>query len=543
MTRNVVWQVGVVGALILGCDGSEGRKDLGPVSPDSGMGNGGASGAGGDAGAGPRGGAAGLGGAAGSAGASGSSGAGGAAGTGGASGSAGSAGAGGLGGAGGGAGSAGSAGMAGAPDPGSLAGITVVPGIGWAASVAVDSTGRLLVGGCVTPPAGTSAAAIWRFSSTGTLDATYGMAGVASHKGAAGAADGQDCVADLALDRSGRAVAIGHAGTTNSGQLKPLDHAVWRFDDRGILDTSFNGVGYFTDDRAGAGHQDQLSGVDVFEVGGAEKIVTVGWSWFGISRVDGMTYVFDEDGTLDSSFDGDGIREENLGPPGSVWYDVSAVPNGPTFALLHAGNHAIAPFNFGMLARRHGLDGSVDATFGSLCTEEGRSLPSSVCFDGANSETAFDSVLDGRGNVVTVGFSLAGGTTDVDGIVWRYSTAGVPDTTFGAVPGEWWNTHDGGFGDRLLAVAVDSQDRIVAAGYQINANGDKDMMVVRYDSSGALDVTFADNGVFSHHDAAGGGGDDQANGIAVGTDGTYVVVGVSHDGGGENQVVVWRIHQ
>ncbi|MFF1792563.1 delta-60 repeat domain-containing protein, partial [Kitasatospora sp. NPDC058243] len=76
----------------------------------------------------------------------------------------------------------------------------------------------------------------------------------------------------------------------------------------------------------------------------------------------------------------------------------------------------------------------------------------------------------------------------------------------------------------VAAVAVQSDGRMVAAGYVTNVDGGSDFALVRYRTNGRLDEGFGDDGKvvtdFSE-------GYDQANGVAVQSDGRIVAAGFS----------------
>jgi len=91
------------------------------------------------------------------------------------------------------------------------------------------------------------------------------------------------------------------------------------------------------------------------------------------------------------------------------------------------------------------------------------------------------------------------------------------------------------FGSRnsANAVALQTDGKIVVAGYTNVSGGDYDFALARYTTNGALDNSFAGNGKL----AIGFGGDELANAIAIQQDGKIVVAGE-----GDNHFALARIN-
>ncbi len=151
--------------------------------------------------------------------------------------------------------------------------------------------------------------------------------------------------------------------------------------------------------------------------------------------------------------------------------------------------------------------------------------------------------LDGSGRIVVSGFAWNG--FDWDATVWRFNTDGTPDSTFNGI-GYAMQNHSAGTGfatgeDIGVGVAVDGSGRVVMAGYSSNAAGNQDMTVWRFTSDGNLDGSFNGTGVFRHDNAAGGGGNDVGRTIAFDASGRIVVVGWSPCASGGDDTAVWRL--
>src|SRR5581483_4236629 len=155
-----------------------------------------------------------------------------------------------------------------------------------------------------------------------------------------------------------------------------------------------------------------------------------------------------------------------------------------------------------------------------------------------------DSSFNGTGKVITpvgptnaidrafavAGFSRNGGNEDF--ALVRYLPDGTLDGDFGS--GGIVTTAIGTVNDEALAVAIQSDGRIVAAGYSHNG-ANRDLALARYLPDGTLDTTFSGDGKVSVPIGTGGNaGDDEARAIAIQPDGKIVIAGLSAFGSSED---------
>ncbi len=128
---------------------------------------------------------------------------------------------------------------------------------------------------------------------------------------------------------------------------------------------------------------------------------------------------------------------------------------------------------------------------------------------GNNTDVAQAVAADGSNRVVVTGYSLGSGSFDFATI--QYSSAGVP---------LWTNRYDGpgNAADTAVAVAVDSSNSVIVAGYSgVGAN--KDYVTIKYSSAGAP--------LWTNRYASAGGGNDQAYAMTVDRSNNVVVTGSS----------------
>lgn len=141
-----------------------------------------------------------------------------------------------------------------------------------------------------------------------------------------------------------------------------------------------------------------------------------------------------------------------------------------------------------------------------------------VTTDFGDWDEATSVALQSDGKIVVAGYAFNGSTFEF--ALARYNTNGSLDTTF-ATTGKM--TTDVGFGDDFgQAVAIQSDGKIVVSGGSDAGSGSGDFAVVRYDATGITDGSFGSGGVVVTDFASGGATN---NGMAIQTDGKIVLSG------------------
>jgi uncharacterized delta-60 repeat protein len=282
-------------------------------------------------------------------------------------------------------------------------------------AVAIDSHGRIVAAGAYGPSPGKHVPldrfALARYKPDGTLDPSFGDGGKLTTDFPGGAFTKANGVA---IDSLGRVVAAGVAGG---------NFALARYTRNGDLDASFTGGAVTTD----FGVHDTANSVAIDRRG---RIIAAGGTGndFALAR-------YEENGTLDDSFSGDGKKTTAFGGDDkatSVAIDrhgrvVAAGTDGEKFALAR-------------YTSRGRLDGSFDSD-GRVKTE---------LAPGAGAEGL---AIDSRGRIVA-----AGGSFDLA----RYKPNGSLDRSFGRRGRVV--TRSRFRGATVTAAAVDARDRIVVVG-------------------------------------------------------------------------------
>lgn len=354
-----------------------------------------------------------------------------------------------------------------------------------ATSVARQSDGKLIVGGGEIGPDEDFALA--RYNLDGSLDTSFAGDGKETTD-----TGGYNGIAGIAVQADDKIVAVGE-GEYGDGFV------VARYSPNGSLDTTFSddGIARVSFDANSGG---SASAVAIQADG---KIVVDGTSGYGslaIAR-------FNSDGSLDSSFSGDGKQTTSLDGNGVFGRALAIQPDGKIIATGVArysdeNDFAIVRYN---------TDGSLDSTF------SGDGIDTAVSF-GEFGSSADAVALQADGKIV------AGGEVGSSGgfALARYNTDGSVDATFSG-DGEQVTQINGG--GEISGLAVQSNGKIVATG---TANYSSHLFALaRYDADGSLDSTFSGDGIQTA-DFDPAGTDDYAAAVLLQADSKIVVVGTTH---------------
>ncbi|MFD0273974.1 calcium-binding protein [Kitasatospora sp. NPDC127111] len=325
-----------------------------------------------------------------------------------------------------------------------------------ARGVAIQSDGKIVVvGHSEVPDGGVGWFSLVRYNTNGSLDSGFGTGGkVVVDFGTGGADD----AFGVAVQSDGKIVAAGLSGG---------DFALARLNTNGSPDTGFGTGGKVTTDFAGGA--DAARGLALQSDG---KTVAVGYTGNSTGNYDFALARYNTDGSPDTSFSSDGKVATTFGGV-DFGHAVAIQPDGRIVAAGYTGSDfAIARYN-----TSGNLDGSFD-TDGKVTTDFG------------GSEVAYGVAVQSDGRIVVVGDSASGGASDF--ALARYNPDGSLDTGFSG-DGKVTTDFGGGF-DQALGVALQSDGRIVAAGY---GGPGVDFALARYDGGAgapAVDLSVTKSG-------------------------------------------------
>ena len=329
-----------------------------------------------------------------------------------------------------------------------------------ASSVAIQTDGKIVVSGasyCFSPDFGYNFT-VTRYNTDGSLDSTFGSGG----KVVTGFGGDGNYGNAVAIQSDGKIVVAGTSNAGGTGQF-----AIARYTTGGSLDSTFGSGGKKLTSFGGT--NDNVRGAILQPDG---KIVAAGASNANGGADFALARYNPSDGSLDSTFGSGGKVLTDLGGADDSVYRLAIQVDGKIVAggwSNAAGNYDFA------LARYNPSDGSLDSTFGS----GGKVLTD---FSGTGS---YDSVgglaIQADGKIVAAGYSNAG---DVNGdfALARYNSGGSLDSTFGSGGKVLTDFSGSGSADNPVALAIQADGKIVAAGYSNADNGHYDFALARYQS-------------------------------------------------------------
>jgi len=337
--------------------------------------------------------------------------------------------------------------------------------------------------------------ALVRFTASGALDSSFGANGQVFTD----FAGYNDIAYALALQADGKLVAVG-VSTDASGPSV----AVARYLTNGALDTSFDGDGRMTSSFGSS----RFSVQAVAALSSNGRIAVGGHVNTGNSGRDFAVAALTAGGTLDSGFDGEGIAVTNLSGPGIDQGQAMLQQPDGKFVVVGSNNDDFA-------VARYNPDGSLDPSFGS-----GGQVTTDVT---GRFERAYGVALQTDGKIVVVGSSSSTGVWDnQDLAVLRYHADGTLDTAFGSA-GAVIRDINGGM-DVAYAVTVDANHKIVVVGYTAQSGADADILIARFNADGTSDTSFGTGGLVIT-DPANSTYGDYAYDVAIDADGKIVVAG------------------
>jgi uncharacterized delta-60 repeat protein len=297
----------------------------------------------------------------------------------------------------------------------------------------------------------------------------------------------------IAIQSNGKIVVAGSSsnGTNN-------EFTVTRYNTDGSLDSSFDSDGKVTTTIG--------SNADAFSVAiqSDGKIVLAGNAIIG-GRDEIAVARYNTDGSLDSSFDSDGKVTTTIG---EADYATSVAIQSDGKIVVAGSSATGGDSNFALI--RFNTDGSLDSSFDPAVTPIGS----------ANDE-AYSVAIQSNGKIVVAGYSDNGAQRVF--AVARYNTDGSLDSSFNS---DGKVTTAIGSDDLAKSVAIQSDGKIVVAGSSSNGS-DNDFALIRYNTDGSLDSSFASDGkVITVFGSSG----EFANSVALQSDGKIVVAGSSDNG-------------
>lgn len=309
-----------------------------------------------------------------------------------------------------------------------------------ARSVIEAGDGKILVGG-FTGGEQIADLALAKYNADGTLDTSFGGGdGKVTTDLTNGLGDG---IRGLSLTSGGKILAAGAAGA---------DSFIARYNSDGSLDTGFGGGDGVVITDFGTG--DHLFALEELSSG---KMIAA-----GSANSDFLLVRYNSDGTLDTSFSGDGIVTTDFNGLSDLAFGFTQAPGGD-YVIAGAVDApepfgTVGPIKVGVI--RYNSDGTLDTGFsgdGKVTTD----------VNTLRADEARDVAVDSNGKIVIAGLTdesvvFPVDPVDGDALVIRYNSDGSLDTGFS---GDGIATVDfAGGADVARGIALTGSDDIVVAG-------------------------------------------------------------------------------
>jgi uncharacterized delta-60 repeat protein len=341
---------------------------------------------------------------------------------------------------------------------------------GQAFAVALQTDGKIVVAG--PPASGGSAGTVARYTTTGALDTSFGSGGTAA---VSFFKNQYTQLLAVALDSSGRIVLAGNAYSPKGQDYIGLA----RLTSTGSLDGSFGNKGEVLIPLSGS----ELHAVVIQPNG---QIVVAGYAgnYALLAR-------YNANGRPDSSFGSGGMVETTLGATEALFSSLTLQGDGK---MVAGGEEWPTSADSGVLfaVARFNANGSLDSSFGS-----GGQISTSIAGNcNAVQDTGVHAVLvQGNGMIMAAGAVKIGAAwnSNYEVALARYDSSGNLDPAFGS-GGVALNPSSGNASDVAFAAALQSDGKIVTAGYHNDATGTF-VELERYTTAGALDTTFNGTGM------------------------------------------------
>ena len=308
--------------------------------------------------------------------------------------------------------------------------------------------------------------AVTRYDTNGLLDTTFSGDGrLITNFGA------DDYALDVAVQPNGKIVAAGKKCINNI-----CDVALARYNSNGTLDTTFSGDGRQTTDF---GNGDNGSVGLAIQSNG--KIVMAGYMSNG-TDLDFAIYRFLSNGSLDTTFNGDGKVNINFGAGRQDYAsDLLLQSDGKIVVIGSTGDANYDNNNFAIVRLNPG--GSLDTTFSG----DGKQITNFGADD-----YAYGVALQSDGKIVVAGEKRTTSPFFSSFALARYNTDGSPDTTFNGTGRKAFSVIAGS-NSWANDVIAQSDGNIVVLGSAENISF-LDFALVRLNSGGGFDTTFSGDG-------------------------------------------------
>ena len=316
----------------------------------------------------------------------------------------------------------------------------------------------------------------------------------------------EDVISAMAIQPDGKILVTGYVAVYPPGRTKIV---LARYNMDGSLDNSFD-----------------LDGIQITDIDTACEAKAIAIQPDGKILVAGnvidttfnfLVARYNIDGSLDNSFDSDGIVKTTIGVSSRA-YSLAIQPDGK---ILMAGTSEIILGSPMFALARYNSDGSLDNSFDS----------DGIVTTGIHSwgeEIAYSIAIQSNGKIVLGGTSIDPSTYEFDYALARYNIDGSLDNSFdgdGIVTTPFFGLF-GAIMDTHYTLTLQpdgNDDKIITAGGAIGGN----FVLIRYNSDGSLDNSFDGNGIVTTYMPGSAPDAVAINALLIQADGKILASGIS----------------
>lgn len=343
---------------------------------------------------------------------------------------------------------------------------------------------------------------ILRYQANGNLDSSFGINGLVKTDLSGGH---DDQAMSICLQSDGKILVAGRSLISNA-----YDFAVARYLTNGTLDSTFDGDGKVITDLGGINDYGNC-----IRMQADGKIVLTGFSnAAGINRLTTVRYL--SNGSLDSTFDNDGVV---LTQVGQVYIDGQSMSIQPDGKIVACATTKFPGNEYDVLIVRYNSDGSLDQSF-----DNDGIVTADVCYH----DDAYALAIQNDGKILVVGssYDTVNITMGKNVMLMRFQSNGSVDSSFG-IQGKVF-TEVSNQADFANGVAIQSNGKIVVVGRSADGVSIFSIILVRYLSDGNLDNSYGTGGIVTTNL---GNGHEYGQSICLQADGRIVVAGFYNQGG------------
>lgn len=329
-------------------------------------------------------------------------------------------------------------------------------------AICIQSDGKILLSG-ITETSGGTRFAIVRYNSNGTLDVTFGTGGkvVTTIMGFA------DEIQDMEIQTDGKIIV---GGNTFNSDFSISKFVIARYNSNGTLDNTFNGTGYTILDF-GATMYNELQSIKIQTDG---KILAGGYSYDTlVLNADFSLLRLEPNGNLDVTFGTAGKLTLDINTGWNIISDINLQTDGKIIATGSTNTGT----NLQVTLCKFLSNGTLDNTFGTSGIRTDNYGPSNASFGN-------NSLIQPDGKIISVGPAYITSTTSIYGVI-RHNNDGTLDNTFGTNGKVLTNI---GTGESFPFKCVLQNDgKLIVIGWEDNVT-DRKFAILRYTTGLTLGI-------------------------------------------------------